>query len=245
MDSPSKQLLEDTQHVCSRLAAHEDGAVSMVAVVESFDDSELTGLLQDASRLRAETDALITTAAGVIAKRSERALGYAGLAQREGHRTPTAMVQAITGTTRAEAARQVRLGEALGEADAAERLRAACIEDGDGSADDNGKSDHGDDDGPRDPSEQATWQLPWYQPVTEAINSHTITAESGAAILRGLGRPDDHVTAIALRAAAMDVLAETAELNVDETMKRARWARDAIDPVGVEDRARQRREART
>ena len=232
MSSTSKRFHEITDRVCSQLTLHEADDVSPVAVVEEFDDAALTDLLRDVSRLRAEADTLVSTIAGVVAKRSERALGYAGLAQREGHRTPVAMVQQVTGVSRAEAARQVRLGEALGEADAATRLHTESIHDAETS----------------DPATSQTEpapQAPWYQPVTAAITAHSITAEAGAAILRGLGQPDARVTAEALRNAAIDVLAQTVGLNIDETGKRARWARDRIDPAGVEDRARQRFDART
>lgn len=240
MDTPSKRLTRMTQIVSSRLAARETDEASLVAVVSGFDDAELTSLLTDASALRAETDAVITAASGVIAKRSERALGYAGLAQREGHRTPVAMVQHLTGATRAEATRQVRLGEALGEADAAAR---ALESDGDEAPlDATGPADAGD-------AAVAAVEVPWFEPVTSAVTSHLISAEVGAAILRGLGTPDEHVTAEQLRAAAVDLLGDVTGdvtgVDVDEAGKRARWARDAIDPVGVEDRARQRYDART
>lgn len=210
--------------------------------VEALDDEALTCLLREVSGLRAEADTLVSMIAGVVAKRSQRDLGYAGLAQREGHRTPAAMVQAITGVTRAEAARQVRIGEALGETDAATRLIAGAAPAGDtgldGTSADDGKGDG-------DKAGAPLVEVPWYQLVTEAITAGTITAEAGAGILRGLGQPDDHVTPEQLRAAAIQVLAEASGVNVDDLIKHARWARDGIDPVGVEGRSIQRYEARS
>jgi hypothetical protein len=215
----------------------------MVAVVEEFDDAGLTGLFRDAAALRAEADALVTAVAGVVAKRSDRALGYAGLAQRDGHRTPVAMVQSITGGSRAEAARQVRFGEALGEADAAARLSGTadahdCTEDThDGTA--------GTHDSTEDAPVASTIEEPWYAPITVAVTAGRITAEAGAAIMRGLGQPCERVGGDALRAAADEMLAESAGLNADELMKRARWARDGIDPTGVDERTQARFDART
>jgi hypothetical protein len=77
------------------------------------------------------------------------------------------MVQAITGVTRAEAARQVRLGEALGEADAAARLRAAM--DGENPTM-NGTADRA----------KGGAEAPWYAPITDAATAHRISAEAGA-----------------------------------------------------------------
>ncbi|MCY7413139.1 MAG: 13E12 repeat family protein [Salinibacterium sp.] len=48
--------------------------------------------------------------AGELTRRSSRELGYAGLAQASGHRTPEAFLQAVIGVTAPEAARLVRVG---------------------------------------------------------------------------------------------------------------------------------------
>lgn len=108
----SDQIREIALVVCDRLAAYEnstaDGEVpSLPILIDQAGDSDLEILLRDAAAVRSEFDAIIAAGAGIVAKRSERELGYAGLAQRTGHRTPVAMVQSLTGSTRTEAARQV------------------------------------------------------------------------------------------------------------------------------------------
>ncbi len=53
---------------------------------------------------------LSTLAAGEIARRSHRDLGYSGLAQSTGFRTAEDLIQSVTGSTRAEATKLVRVG---------------------------------------------------------------------------------------------------------------------------------------
>jgi hypothetical protein len=48
--------------------------------------------------------------AGELARRSDPALGYAGLAQTTGHRTPEALIQVVTGVSAPEAAKLVAVG---------------------------------------------------------------------------------------------------------------------------------------
>ncbi|MGN6198707.1 MAG: hypothetical protein ACTHNX_08675, partial [Humibacter sp.] len=60
---------------------------SLIEAVHQLPDAELEALLSRAASGRAEFDRVITVAAGEAAKRSERALGHGGLAQRRGHRT--------------------------------------------------------------------------------------------------------------------------------------------------------------
>ena len=171
-----------------------------------------------------------------IRRRDARAdeLGYAGLAQSRGHRTPVAMVQSITGTTRAEAARQVRLGHLMGEADAATTLagsgaRAGQAQEGEPA----GSEGLAGVTGPVDGEEQAGGTspvLPWYEPLTRAVQRRTLTAEAVAAITRALGEPNDRVGAEQMRAAAEELVRDAGDAHVDELARRARQLRDRIDP---------------
>ena len=56
--------------------------------------------------------------AGITAHRSRRELGYEGLAQRTGARTPEQFVQQVTGVSRREAGTLVRVGELMDAATA-------------------------------------------------------------------------------------------------------------------------------
>ncbi|MBN9188953.1 MAG: hypothetical protein J0I62_10690, partial [Microbacterium sp.] len=61
---------------------------------------DLAALANDATRLQA-------VLAGVAAHRSRREDGHAGLAATLGHASPVALIQAVTGGTKADASRQV------------------------------------------------------------------------------------------------------------------------------------------
>lgn len=73
-------------------------------------DDELIALQRSLGELRRRVDAAAAQVAAEIAQRSRPELGYDGLAQRLGARTPTRLVQALTGTTMHEAGTLVRAG---------------------------------------------------------------------------------------------------------------------------------------
>jgi hypothetical protein len=66
--------------------------------------------------------------ASEVAYRSRRELGYEGLAQKAGARTPEALVQQLTGTTAREAQTMVRVGELIGGSSPLARVGAAVLE---------------------------------------------------------------------------------------------------------------------
>ena len=238
----SDQIREIALDVCDRLAGYEvstgqNPAPSLSLLIDKIADTDLELLLRDASAVRSEFDAIIAAGAGVVAKRSERELGYSGLAQRTGHRTPVAMVQSLTGSTRSEAARQVRLGEAMGEADAA-TLPAPEAPGSTSTLFDEQDADAS------EPARSSVREIPWYEPLTRAVQDHRLKSEAVTAILRGLGEPRAHCGTDALRAAAEELLADSAGANVDELGRRARMIRDRIDPEGVALRFSERYEQR-
>jgi hypothetical protein len=109
-------ILESMADRIQRLAMFEELNVSRVdlpasairlsgeSVMELL--SEVTGLMNDVGLVQ-------SVLAGVAAQRSRREDGHSGLAAVHGHATPAALIQAITGSTRADANRQVRVGGAL------------------------------------------------------------------------------------------------------------------------------------
>lgn len=217
-------------------------------VIDEASDSELQSLLKDAARVRSEFDAIIAAGAGIVAKRSERVLGYAGLAQSTGDRTAVDMVQRLTGSTRTEAFRQVKLGGAMGEADAA----SVAVFDGAGepsSPDGAGGVDAGQDGGlpGTDPtaSDRAVTRAPWHEPLTRAAREGVIRTEAVTVIMRGLGEPNERLDAEALRRAAEEIVAEASGVHADELGRRARQLRDEIDPDGVRIRWDQRYQNRS
>lgn len=192
--------------VADPLAAFEkvDVPCGLASVIDRFDDDGLQSLLRGAGALKSLADAVLTAGAGVAAKRSRRELGFAGLAARGGHRSTEAMLQSITGSSRGEAARQVRLGEAMGEADAVGRLGETEPE-----------SWPGDDEQITASGEVPPVTAPWYEPITRAVSDGVLTSEGAAAVMRGMGEPSEHCAVESLRSAAVDLLVHIAQRAAD------------------------------
>src|SRR6478672_10247595 len=89
------------------------GACDLPAIIDALSDEAVLGVLAAASGLVRAGEKVHIAAAGVAAARSRREAGHDGLAQKRGHRSTTALIQEITGATKAEAAKHVRLGESL------------------------------------------------------------------------------------------------------------------------------------
>jgi hypothetical protein len=77
-------------------------------------DEELLDLQRSLARRRRLIDAELAAVAAEIARRSSRELGYAGLAQRLGARTPERLVSAVTGVSLRDAGALVRVGGMTG-----------------------------------------------------------------------------------------------------------------------------------
>lgn len=114
-----------------RLRAASDRVVALVAgqEVEALDDRELLMLVSEITAARNALDVLAACAARVIDARSARERGGAGLAQRQGHRNATELLQTLTGRSRREVSRAVKTG-----GDLLLSLRSAIGPDGNGPA---------------------------------------------------------------------------------------------------------------
>lgn len=224
-------FITDMRSTLSSFVAHECLSVDtadLPSAIDALDDDELVGLLTAASRLIDAVDKVRVIGAGIAARRSARDLGHGGLAATRGHRTPAALVQAISGSTKAEAERQVRLGETLvaGSEGVTSEIR---------------------------PGDSA--QAPparWDDPLRSALLASAITTAQHDAVLRGLGSPPsrggdtrDPLTVRAWALAAEQLIAEASGLAAEELQRRARQVRDALDPLGAEERFAQRFERRS
>jgi hypothetical protein len=87
----------------------------VVPAVDGLADAALLQLQRDLAEVRRRVDAWTATVAGQIGYRSRRELGYDGLAQRAGSRTPELLVQHLTGTSARESQTMVRVGSLLTE----------------------------------------------------------------------------------------------------------------------------------
>ena len=84
--------------------------------VSALADADLMALQRSLSQLRRATDALLGLTAGEVNGRSTREHGHSGLAQSQGYRSAEDFVQSVTGSSRTEAAKLVRVGAGLVEA---------------------------------------------------------------------------------------------------------------------------------
>ena len=155
-------------------------------------------------------------AAGVIAARSAREAGQSGLAQSRGHRTAASLLQELTGSAKADAARKVRVGESLltpapvlGEADA-----------------------------------EAPAPV-WDAPLTAALVAGRVTAGQQDAIRLGLGEPPMESMRDGWADAAEQLVAESQARSLEELRNEARAMRDRLDPDGAHRRFLERHERRS
>jgi hypothetical protein len=81
-----------------------------VALIRPLADDQLLAAQRRLAEARRSLDAASAVFAGEIAHRSRRELGYDGLAQRSGFRTPEALVQHTTGSTSRDASTLVQVG---------------------------------------------------------------------------------------------------------------------------------------
>lgn len=99
-----------------------------------LDDSALLDAQRTLAEIRRRVDAAAAAVAAEIAHRSRRELGYEGLAQRLGARTPELLVQRVTGSSSREARALVQVGVLLSPSSAPEtpwlRDVAAAVADG-------------------------------------------------------------------------------------------------------------------
>ncbi|QPE05688.1 DUF222 domain-containing protein [Microbacterium schleiferi] len=209
-------------------------ALSDASVLEVL--REVTGIANDAERLQ-------SVVAGVAAQRSKRENGHSGLAATQGHASPVALVQSITGGTRADALRQVRVGQSLLDG-AASDAGGDCGNGTDAGADATGA------DG-LETEAGATRRTPWHAPLQSALWAGRLTTAQHDAIRGGLGEPEADGVDPASAALAWSVAAETlvdeavAGASVEELRARARQLRDILDPVGAENRFQARYEKRS
>ncbi len=223
-------------------------ASSLPSAVSLFDDDSVMNMAALATALTQAAERIRLITVGVISARSARSAGHGGLAQRRGHRNATSLVQQVTGSTRAEAARQVRVAESLFESPQADLEVHETGESG-----------------------NPTHPLPtvlWHAPLREALMAGKLSIAQHDVIRHGLGEPpaelpdgliaaDENASATAEGATpspaafeawslAAQRLTELAEhITVEDLAQQARAIRDTLDPEGMNARFLARFEARS
>lgn len=211
------------------------GAAELSGRMSAFDGEQLVDALVAASALVRCAERIGIVGAGIAATRSGREAGQDGLAQARGHRSPAALVQEITGTSHAEAQRQVRLGQSI-----LDNVAGPDADTGDGTG-----ADTADGDRPSE-ADAAARRAPWHAPLSAALLQGQISSAQQDAIQRGLGRPTDDTEDghAAWSAAAEQLIADATERTVEELRIQARAVRDQLDPDGAERRFAERYERR-
>jgi len=210
------------ENLAQTLRASAD-AVAMLGAsapeITALDDSALLSAQGKISDHRRHLDTYAAWVAGEIARRSHRDFGYAGLAQRTGHLSPESLIQSVSHTTRAEAAKFVRVGSMMGEL--AETGAEPGV--GDGSSGGEGAA----------PGEGTRPDSRWFARLGVAVADGTLSVDAASAIRTGLGNIDETVDRELLRRACESLIEEAGSLNADELLRKARVARDELDADGI------------
>lgn len=223
--------------LCGQLGDGDEADLAQAAMM-LMSNADIVRVLEETAALAKQVDTIQVAAAGVIALRSRRERGHSGLSASRGHRSAAAFVQDVTGSTKADAARKVRVGEALLDDDDTEQPGAS-------------------EDEPT--HEERPAATPWHQPLRDALRDNRLTSAQFDAIQRGLGEPfevDADLNADARAQAQQEVrdawaraaerlIVEAAERTVEELWQQARAIRDVLDPEGAEARFLERFEKRS
>jgi hypothetical protein len=197
--------------VCARLREHV-GDRDVASCAASLDDDQLVAGLADLAAARKALSLIESSYSAEVEKRSDRALGYAGLAQRAGHRTATSLIQHVTGQTRADVQRATSAGRDLAAAAS-----------------------------PSFSTTDAA-RSPWFESLAAALLAGALSREQYDAIRRGLGDPPESeypdlepgLLSAAWREASRQLIEEAQDRSVEDLRAGARLARDSMDPRGVQ-----------
>ena len=92
----------------------------------ALNDAEALAAQDALTLVRRELDTRQAWLAGVFAERSRPELGQSGLAAQRGHLSPEALIQDLTGGSKNDAYKLVRVGAMLAETEAAEAAAASA-----------------------------------------------------------------------------------------------------------------------
>ncbi|MGN8025617.1 DUF222 domain-containing protein [Microbacterium sp. 22242] len=190
----------------------DDGASEVQTVIDALGDEDTVTACREAVEIGQLAEQIQLICAGVIARRSSREAGHSGLAQSRGHRSAMSLLQELGGMTKGEAARQVRVGEALFSQDEHDH-GAPCAgevpagggtvgdepggglggdaEPSDGTPDGDAGPDAGGNGSPSSdqPSSEDQVARDWRQVLRDSLRAGALTSAQFDAIRRGLGDP--------------------------------------------------------
>lgn len=252
-------LFNDVAALMPTLGGHLAGDVDAVdaqAEMMLLPDAEVLAILRESAEVCRQAEQIKLIAAGIVGVRSSRSAGHSGLSQSQGHRSPASLVQEVTGSTKGEAARDVRVGGTMVQGD--DSSSDGGSDDGAGEQDADGDESRDQDaDAPEAGTDGTTKPKPepahWTDPLRAALRKGAISTAQFDAILRGLGEPplSDAADGVSTREAheawmqaAEQLVQEAVERTVEELGASARMIRDLLDPEGAERRFLARYEKR-
>jgi len=187
---------------------------SEAAEIAALDDVQLADGMALVAEHRRDLQAYEILLSAQIAKRSSHDFGNDGLARRNGSATPAIFIQSITGSSMDEAVKLASLGTMLVDVEA--EAEAQPI----GGA------------------------PPVISDLATAALSGAVSVDAAAAIRKGLGRPDEAVTAEQLREAETRLLTDAGKVSPEALLKLARVARNELDCEAIARGQKQRAEIR-
>ncbi len=216
------EIFTDAQgHLQSLQALLGDGvdATELPQIIATLSDEQVVEAIRTSTALIRCVERLRVVATGVAAERSTHQAGHGGLAQARGHRTAVALIQQIAGSTKADAVRQVRVGEALVGAPGKHPAEEA-------------------------PKGSKAQDAVWHAPLDRALLDGRIATAQHDAIRRALGEPES--AAVPAWMLAVEQLITAAEHETPEMLgAAARTIRDRLDPEGASRRFDERFERRS
>jgi hypothetical protein len=224
-----QSVTDQLRQAATAVASIGEGSAAFMALT----DDALLRAQGEIVTLRRHAETYAAWAAGEIARRSSRELGFDGLAQRNGFLSPVELIQSATGGTRAEAVKLVAIGTLMTQSETTEAVL------------DLAKTDPDTPPIERYGVELAGLTMPWLGVVASAVRAGTLSVDAAEAIRKGLGDIDPGVPAEKLAAAAEFLLEEATALNADQLLRRARRLRDQLDADGIARREKTQRDARS
>ncbi|MGF3052958.1 HNH endonuclease signature motif containing protein [Microbacterium sp. YY-03] len=166
-------------HAGASVAPEADRSI-ITDVVGDFSRDEVMAAIREVTAVTQEAEYIRSVLIGMAASLSTREAGHEGLAQKEGHRNTTSLIQAVIGTSYTEAAKQVRVGESLVESLVSPPAAPASEPAGGG---DSPEGDAGPD------PEPVPCREPWHAPLGRALRDQQLTTQQHDSIMKGLGAP--------------------------------------------------------
>lgn len=207
--------LDDLVDACGELWPRE-GALDGVS------DHDLLASLRNIERLSRVLEAARSRRSAEVARRSSVELGHRGLAARRGATSATVLIARETGSSRAGAARTIRVGELLDP-------RPDALPDS-----------------PRDsPRTDEAERSRAFLPLARATADGVLGTEAAELATRILDPILGRVPVDDLAAAIVALVGRAESRSADEIGTLARELRDSLDRVGIEDRDRALRERRS